>query len=131
MLANAAAGSEKNIVPKRLIPTSNPAGSKRCTLGVAQLVADVVEPLGRRHLTGSLEHALGHVDADDAARRRGAGRLASRQPGSAPDVEHLVTGADPVRGAKVLVVSPQLGVVEVEAVRRRHRDDAMDLSVSS
>jgi hypothetical protein len=31
MLANAAAGSEKNIVPKRLIATSKPAGSKRCT----------------------------------------------------------------------------------------------------
>src|SRR3954447_9766060 len=30
MLANAAAGSEKNIVPKRLIATSKPAGSKRC-----------------------------------------------------------------------------------------------------
>ena len=31
MLANAAAGSEKNIVPKRLMATSKPAGSKRCT----------------------------------------------------------------------------------------------------
>ena len=31
MLANAAAGSEKNIVPKRLIATSKPAGSKRWT----------------------------------------------------------------------------------------------------
>jgi hypothetical protein len=28
--------------------------------------------LGRRHLTGPLEHALGHVDADNAARRRSA-----------------------------------------------------------
>ena len=68
-------------------------------LGVAQLVPDVVEPLGRRHLTGALEHALGHVDADDAARRRGACRLASRQPGSAPEVDHRVTGADAVGGA--------------------------------
>jgi hypothetical protein len=31
MFANAAAGSEKNIVPKRLIATSKRAGSKRCT----------------------------------------------------------------------------------------------------
>lgn len=30
-------------------------------LGVAQLVADVAEPLGRRHLTGPLERTLGHV----------------------------------------------------------------------
>jgi hypothetical protein len=29
-LANAAIGSEKNIVPKRLIATSKPAGSKGC-----------------------------------------------------------------------------------------------------
>ena len=70
-------------------------GVEAMHLGVAQLVPDVVEPFGRRQLTGALEHALGHVDADDAARRRGARRLASRQPGSAPDVDHLVTGADP------------------------------------
>ena len=31
MLANAAAGSAKNIVPKRLIATLKRAGSKRCT----------------------------------------------------------------------------------------------------
>ena len=99
-------------------------GVEAMHLGVAQLVPDVVEPFGRRHLTGALEHALGHVDADNAARRRGARRLASRQPGSAPDVDYLVTGADPVGGAKVLVVSAQLGVVEVQAVRRGHRRDA-------
>ena len=96
-------------------------------LGVAQLVADVVEPFGRRQLTGALEHALGHVDADDSARRRGARRLASRQPGAAADVEYLVTGADPVGGAKVLVVSAQLGVVEVQAGRRGHRRNATTL----
>jgi hypothetical protein len=58
--------------------------------------------------------ALGHVDADDAAGRRGARRLASRQAGSAPDVDDVLTGPDPVRGAKVLVVSAQLAVVEVQ-----------------
>jgi hypothetical protein len=46
-------------------------------------------------LTGALKHPLGHVDADNAARRRGARRLASRQPGSAADVDYLVTGGDP------------------------------------
>src|SRR3954452_21461419 len=56
------------------------------------------------------------------------GRLASRQPGSAPDVDYLVTGADPVGGAKVLVVSAQLSVVEVQAVRRGHGRDAMNSS---
>ena len=86
-------------------------------LGVAQLVTDVVEPLGRRQLTGALKHALGHVDADDAARRCGPRRLPSRQPGSAADIDHFVTGADPVCGAKVLVVSAQLGVVKVQANR--------------
>ena len=96
------------------------AGVEAMHLGVAQLVPDVVEPFGRRHLTGSLEHALGHVDADNPARRRGARRLASRQPRSAADVDDRVTGADPVGGAKVLVVSAQLGVVEVEAARRGH-----------
>ena len=95
-------------------------------LGVAELVPDVVEPFGRSQLTGTLEHAFGHVDAGNAARRRGARRLASRQPGSAADVDYVVTGADPVGGAKVLVVSAQLGVVEVQAGRRGHRRDAMD-----
>ena len=89
-------------------------GIEAMHLGVAQLVPDVVEPFRRRQLTGALEHALGHVDADNAARSRGARRLPSRQPGSAPDVEHLVTRADPVGGAKVLVVSAQLVVVEVQ-----------------
>jgi hypothetical protein len=93
-------------------------------LGVAQLVADVVEPFGSRQLKGALEHALGDVDADDAARRGGARRLTGRQAGSAPDVDDLVTGADPVCGAKVLVVSAQLGVVEIQAVRRGHRREA-------
>jgi hypothetical protein len=86
-------------------------------LGVAQLVAHVVDPFGRRQLTGALEHALGHVDAENAARSRGPRRLPGRQPGSAADIDHLVTRADPVCGAKVLVVSAQLGVVEVQAAR--------------
>jgi hypothetical protein len=93
-------------------------------LGVAQLVPDVVEPSGGRHLPGALEHALGHVDAENAPGRRRARRLASREPGSAADVEDLVPGADPVGGAKVLVVGAQFGVVEVQAVRRGHRGDA-------
>jgi len=100
-------------------------GVEAMHLGVASLVPDIVEPFGRSHLTGALKHALGHVDADNAARRRRARRLASRQPGSAADVDYLVTGADPVGGAKVLVVSAQLGVVEVQAARRGHRRDAM------
>jgi hypothetical protein len=95
-------------------------------LGVAQLVADIVEPFGRRKLTGALKHGLGHVDADNAAGRRGSRRVASRQPGSAPYVDDFVTGADPVGGAKVLVVSAQLDVIEVQAGRRGHRRDAMD-----
>jgi DNA-binding SARP family transcriptional activator len=53
---------------------------------------------------------------NDAARRRGARRLASRQPGSAADVDYLVTGADPVGRAKILVVSAQLGAVESRLV---------------
>ncbi len=89
-------------------------------LGIAQLVPDVVEPFVRRYLTSALEHALGDVDAHNAARRRGTRRLASSQPGSAPDVDDIVTGPDPVGGAKVLVVSAQLGVVEVQPVRRGH-----------
>ena len=89
-------------------------------LRVASLVPDVGEPFGRRQLTGALKHPFGHVDADNAARRRGARRLPGRQPGSAADVEHLITGPDPVGGAKMLVVSAQLGVIEVQAGRRRH-----------
>jgi hypothetical protein len=65
-------------------------------------------------LTGALEHALGHVDADNEARRRGARGLACRQPCSAADVEYLVTGVDPVGGAKMLVVGAKLGVVDVQ-----------------
>jgi hypothetical protein len=45
-------------------------------LDVAELVPDVVEPFRRRELTGALKHALGHIDADNAPRRRGACRLA-------------------------------------------------------
>jgi hypothetical protein len=84
------------------------------------LKTDVVEPFCRRELPGPLEHALGQVDADDMAEGRGAGRLAGRQPGSAADVEHLVAGADSVRGAKVVVVRAQLDVVEVRSARRGH-----------
>ena len=51
-------------------------------LGVAQLVADVVEPFGRRQLTGALEHPRGYVDADDApgAAARAASRVVSPAP---------------------------------------------------
>src|SRR5215207_10094923 len=79
-------------------------GLEAMHLGVAELVPDVAEPFDRRPLTGALKHALGHVDADNAARRRGARRLASRQPGSAPDVDYLIAAADAVGGAKVPVV---------------------------
>jgi hypothetical protein len=34
------------------------SGVQAMPLGVAELVPDVVEPFGRRELTGSLEHAL-------------------------------------------------------------------------
>ena len=95
-------------------------------LGVAQLVANVVEPFGRRQLPGAFDRALGHVDADNAARRGGARCLTSRQPGSAADVQHLVTGADPVGSAKMLVMRAQLGVVEIQAGRRGHSRDARE-----
>ena len=93
-------------------------------LGVGQLVPNVVEPFGGRHLTGAFKRALGHVDADNAAGRRRARRLTGRQPGSATDVQDLVTGADPIGGAKMLVMRPELGVVEVQADRRGHARDA-------
>jgi hypothetical protein len=56
-----------------------------------------------------------------------ARRLASRQASSAPDVDYLVTGPDAVGGAKMLMVSAQLGVVEIQAARRGHRRDATGL----
>ena len=99
-------------------------GVEAMQLRVTELVADVVRSFGGRQLTGALEHALGHVDADDAARRRGARRLAWRQPDTAADVEDVVTGTDPVGGTKVLVVSGQLDVVEVDAGRLGHRGEA-------
>ncbi len=95
-------------------------------LSVTQFVTDVAQPFGSGQLTGALEHALGDVDADNAAQRRAARRLARRQPRPAADVEDLVTGTDPVGGTKVLVVSAQLGVIEVQAARRAHRRDPMD-----
>ena len=67
-----------------------------------------------------IEDALGHVDAENAAWRGGARRLASRQPGSAADVQYLVTGTDPVGAAKVLVMRAQLDVVEVQLAWRGH-----------
>ena len=75
MLAKAATGSEKNIVPKRLITRSKRAGSKSMNLGVAELEGHVVEPLGLGELAGVLEHSLGDVDADHAAGRGGARRV--------------------------------------------------------
>jgi hypothetical protein len=44
------------------------------------------------------------LNADNAARRRST-RLASYQPGSAADVDYLVTSAHPLGRAKVLMVS--------------------------
>lgn len=58
-----------------------------------------------------------------AAARAG---LASCQPGAAANVEHLVSGTDPVSGAKVPVVRAQLSVIEVGAVRRGHARDPID-----
>jgi hypothetical protein len=57
-------------------------------------------------------------------------RAASRvvNPVPHPMFEDLVTRTDPVGGAKVLVVSAKLCVVEVEAVRRGHRRDANRVS---
>src|SRR5206468_999710 len=91
---------------------------RRWLRGITESEVDVAEPLGRRQLTGPLEHSLGNVDADDTARRRRAPRLASCLSGSAANVEHLVAGANPVGGTEMLVVSAQLEVVEVQAVRR-------------
>src|SRR4051812_22993779 len=103
------ASATASVRSRRASPCHVEAGGVEAMhLGVAELVPDVVEPFGRRHVTGALKHALGHVDADNAARRRGARRLASRRAGSAPDVEYLVSGVDPACGAKVLVVSAQL-----------------------
>ena len=101
-------------------------GVEAMHLGVAELVPNVVEPFGRRQLTGALKHRLRHVDADNAARSRGPRRLTSRQPGSAADINHFVTRADPVCGTKVLVVSAQLGVVKVQAFGEDTHADAMD-----
>ena len=94
-------------------------------LRVGQLVADVAEPFGFGQPTGSLKHPLGYVDADDAARCGGTRRLASRQSRSTPNVDDLLTGSDPPGGAKALVVSTQLNVVEVQAVGRGHRRDVV------
>ena len=75
--------------------------------GVAQggvdrlLVADVVEPLGRRHLTCPLEHPRTRRRRQHGPAQQ-ARRLTSRQPGPAADVDDVVTPAHPMSGAKVL-----------------------------
>jgi hypothetical protein len=124
MLANAAAGSEKNIVPEPADRHVEAARSEGVHLRVAQLEADVGELFGRSGFTGALQHAFGDIDAQNAAGRRRARRFASRQPGSATDVEDPVTGADAVGGAEVPVVSAQHRVVEVRNGRRTHGRDA-------
>lgn len=121
MFVKAATGSAKNIVPKRLIARSKRLGVEPSHLGVAQRVAHVLEPLGRRELSSALEHSLGDIDPDDASRCGLTPRLASRQTSSAADVQNLIATADPVGGAKVLVVSAQLDIVEIQSARRRHR----------
>ena len=97
-------------------------------LSVTQLVFDVVEPLGLGQLAGALEHRFGDVDADHAGGRCRPPRLARCLSRSAANVEHLVTGADPVGGAKMLVMGAQLDVVEIQPGRRGHRQTRTDSS---
>jgi hypothetical protein len=89
-------------------------------LGIAELVAHVLEPFGCCQFAGAFEHSRGDIDADDRARRRGMRGLARRQPGPAADVEDLITWPDPVGGSKAPVMRVQLSVVEVQPRRRRH-----------
>ena len=90
-------------------------GVETMNLGVAELVGRVVEPLGLGELARAREHSLRDIDADHAAGRGGACRVTSRLPGAATDVEDRLTQADRVGGAKVRVVSTELGVIEVQS----------------
>ena len=130
MLAKAA-GSEKNIVPKRLIATSKPVGSKRMHLGVAQLVPNVVDSFGRSQLTGALEHALRtSTPTTRPARLRAPPReLSVRFRIRCRLPRHR--GWIPQGRAKVPVVAAKLRVVEVQAGRRGHRRDARDRGLTT
>ena len=72
-------------------------GVEATHLGVAELVAHVLEPLGRGELTGALEHSLRDIDPDDGSRGGRTPGLASRQLGPAADVENLIAVTDPGR----------------------------------
>ena len=124
MLANAAGGSEKNIVPKRLIATSKPARSNRCTWA---------SPSSKRTLSSRSAvaswraRAIMPSDMSTPTTRPGAAaRAASRVVSPAPQPMSRTASprADGTGGAKVLVVRAQLGIVEVQAGRRGHARDA-------
>jgi hypothetical protein len=80
MFANAAAGSAKHRA-EAADHHVECTGRELMRLGIAYLVYDVADPLGRCRLTGSLEHALGNVDPDNRpALARAASRVVSPAP---------------------------------------------------
>ena len=85
MFVNAATGSPKNMVPKRLIATSN-RRVEVVGLGVALDEADVVETGSGGAVPGDVEHGFGQVDA--GGRPVGADRVGGGQGG------HATTAAD-------------------------------------
>ena len=113
MLANAATGSSKNIVPNLLIARSKRSLRKAVDLCVGVLEGDVAEPLGLGQLAGTLDGGRGDVDPERTACLGRARGLPGRLPGPTSDVEDVVVELDASRPGAVLRCAA--------AVRRRSR----------
>ena len=115
MLANAATGSSKNIVPNLLIARSKRSGGKRWTCASACSKVTLRSPSARassraRSIAGAEMSTPSALPAR-AVRAASPGRL----PGPTADVEDVVVELDAARPAQYLVVPPQFGVVAAEA----------------
>ena len=86
-------------------------------LRVDLLEGGVGHALLLRPAAGDLEHPRRQVDTDRRTFGRGAGRVASRLPGAAADVEDPIRGGDVRGGQQPLVVGGD-GAVEVLGVLR-------------
>src|SRR5919106_885683 len=111
MLAKAATGSGKNIVPNRLMATSKLSRGEAVALRVCVHERSVMEAIGLGELPRPLYHRRGVVDPNhDSIACRSPG-LTCGLPRATTNVEHIVVPPQPVGAAQDLVEEPQLRVV--------------------
>ena len=111
MLANAATGSSKNIVPNLLIARSKRSGGKRWSCASAHSKVTLPSPSAR---ASSRARSMAGAETSTPSALPAMGRargLPGRLPGPASDVEDVVVELDAAGPAQYLVMPPQFGVV--------------------